>query len=77
VSYRLATANTGTVVVAGAINKAADQGADAVGGSTFLDFDEFVPAGSNTFAVFTVVPVPAAAWLFISALTGLGLLRRH
>jgi hypothetical protein len=39
------------------------------GGSVFLDFDA-------TLSI-TAVPIPAAAWLFASALAGLGWLRRR
>ena len=76
VPYELQGVNFNVRLV-GAINKAAGQGADSAGGTATLDFDQFVPGEANTFAVFTVVPVPAAVWLFGSALFGLGLLRRN
>lgn len=67
----------GFVVGGTSINKAAGFGVDAAGGTITIGPLDDSSSNSRTYAVFsTVVPLPAAVWLFGSALAGLGWLRQ-
>jgi len=81
-SYGLYLDEDGIVRSMGAATHPDDNYTIVVGTEHWPDHSQYYQQGSNpTFGVFLVqsgvVPIPAAAWLFVSALAGLGWLSRR